>query len=110
MGFFRQWGEFMLQGARMHAQWEIANAKIILGEPQAVDRIGALAAADHYGRNRFCRGDQPGAARYCWAAKKPTARPFIPTGIFIASILIGVCAGLITGPSARAAASSSPRP
>ncbi len=30
MGFFKQWGQFMIYGTRRFAQWEIRNSNIIL--------------------------------------------------------------------------------
>ena len=31
MNFFRQWGEFMMMGARAHAQWEMDVSNTISG-------------------------------------------------------------------------------
>ncbi|MBI5550832.1 MAG: sulfite exporter TauE/SafE family protein [Desulfobacterales bacterium] len=96
MGFFRQWGEFMLQGSRMHAQWEINNAKIILGDRKRMMVLGLLVLPVVLGGIVFA--DQVGEALPGFIGGKSAYSPaYYSNFIFIASILIGICAGLITG-------------
>jgi uncharacterized membrane protein YfcA len=96
MGFFRQWGRFMLAGARAHAQWEIEMSKTILGDKKRIlllilfilpAILGSIAFADQVAEKlpQFLGG------------KEAYSPAFYTTGIFIASIVIGLIAGLITG-------------
>jgi hypothetical protein len=32
MGFFKDWGSFMVEGSRSFARWEVENARIIMGD------------------------------------------------------------------------------
>jgi hypothetical protein len=96
MNFFRQWGQFMVAGSQVFAQWEIDNARTILGSRRRMVIIGlltvpvllcAVAFADQIG----------GALPDLLGGKKAYSPAFYSTGIFIISILIGMGAGLITG-------------
>jgi hypothetical protein len=96
MNFFRQWGQFMVAGSQVFAQWEIDNARTILGSRRRMVVIGlltvpvllcAVAFADQIG----------GALPDLLGGKKAYSPAFYSTGIFIISILIGMGAGLITG-------------
>ncbi|MDY6954013.1 MAG: sulfite exporter TauE/SafE family protein, partial [Thermodesulfobacteriota bacterium] len=42
MNFFRQWGEFMMMGARALAKWEINNSNTILGDRKRLAILGLL--------------------------------------------------------------------
>ncbi len=96
MGFFRQWGEFMLQGARMHAQWEVENAKTILGDRKRLIVLGLMLLPIILGGIVFAE-EIAQALPDTLGGKKAYSPAFYSNFIFIASILIGVCAGLITG-------------
>ncbi len=96
MGFFGQWGRFMMAGARAHAQWEIGVSRTILGDKRRIlllilftlpAIVGSIAFADQVGERlpEFLGG------------KSAYSPAFYSTGIFVASILIGIIAGLITG-------------
>jgi uncharacterized membrane protein YfcA len=96
MGFFGQWGRFMLAGARAHAQWEIEVSRTILGDKKRIlllilftlpAIVGSIAFADQVGEKlpQFLGG------------KEAYSPAFYSAGIFIASIVIGIIAGLITG-------------
>jgi hypothetical protein len=52
MNFFKQWGNFMMEGAKAHARWEIQMSANILGEPQTGADTTDAAGADHPGRHR----------------------------------------------------------
>ena len=42
MGFFNQWGKFMMMGARAHAKWEMNVSKTILGDKKRMVILGLL--------------------------------------------------------------------
>ena len=97
MNFFKQWGHFMMTGARAHASWEIEMSRTILGSTENGLPYSACF------RFQFILGgyafaDQIASALPSFIGDKTAYSPaFYSTGIFIASILIGICAGLITG-------------
>jgi hypothetical protein len=96
MNFFRQWGRFMMLGARAHAQWEIDVSNTILGSKKRLVVLGLSIVPILLGG--FAFADQLGVALPEFLGGKTAYSPaFFTTGIFIASILIGVGAGLITG-------------
>jgi len=96
MNFFRQWGEFMMMGARAHAQWEIDVSKTILGSKKRLAILGLFIVPIILGG--FAFADQLGGTLPEFLGGKSAYSPaFFTPGIFIASILIGICAGLITG-------------
>ncbi len=96
MNFFKQWGRFMMEGARAHARWEMQMSVSILGSRKRVLTLlmllipiilGGIVFADQLG----------GAIPDILGGKKAYSPAFYSTGIFIVSILIGLGAGLITG-------------
>jgi len=96
MNLFKQWGEFMMMGARAFGQWEINNSNIILRDRKRLIALGLLivpiiilgvAFADEIG----------GAMPDLLGGKKAYGPAYYGTFIFIVSILIGAMAGLITG-------------
>ena len=96
MNFFRQWGRFMMMGARAHAQWELSMASTILGDKRRLFILGLLTIPAILGGLAFA--DQIGGALpELLGGKKAYSPAFYSTGIFIVSILIGLGAGLITG-------------
>ncbi|MDA8139348.1 MAG: sulfite exporter TauE/SafE family protein [Desulfobacteraceae bacterium] len=96
MNFFKLWGEFMMQGARRYAQWEVDNAKTILGSRKRLFILGLLILPIILGG--FVFADQVGDKLPSFLGSKSAYSPaFYSNFIFIASILIGICAGLITG-------------
>jgi len=101
--FFETWGAFMTAAARSHAAWELDISRRILGDPKRIVVLlllllpifvfgPAVAAqvADHAASAGDMLPDVLGG-------KKAYSPAFYSTGIFVASILIGLCAGLITG-------------
>ena len=42
MGFFKQWGKFMMMGARAHARWEMDVSNTILGDKKRMIILGLL--------------------------------------------------------------------
>ena len=96
MGFFNQWGKFMMMGARAHAQWEINVSNTILGDKKRMIILGLLTIPIIFLTVAYA--DQvTGALPDLLGGKKAYSPAFYSTGIFIVSILIGVGAGLITG-------------
>jgi uncharacterized protein len=96
MGFFRQWGRFMVMGAQAHAKWELDVSKTILGDKKRMLILLLLTVPAILGGIAFA--DQIGDALPKLVGGKEAYTPaFYSTTIFVASILIGVCAGLITG-------------
>ncbi len=96
MNFFRQWGAFMMVGARAHAQWEIDVSNTILGSKKRLAVLGLFIIPIILGG--FAFADQLGEALPQFLGGKSAYSPaFFTPGIFIASILIGIGAGLITG-------------
>lgn len=96
MSFFKQWGHFMMMGARAMAVWEIDNANtivrdrkrlVILGLLIVPIIIGGIAYADQIG----------GALPELLGGKKAYSPAFYNSFIFAVSIAIGMGAGLITG-------------
>jgi uncharacterized membrane protein YfcA len=96
MNFFKQWGKFMMMGARAHAKWEIDVSKTILGDKKRMIILGLLTIPVILGGIAFA--DQIGGALPdLLGGKKAYSPAYYSTGIFIVSILIGLGAGLITG-------------
>jgi len=99
MSFFRQWGQFMMMGARCLAKWEINNANIILRDRKRLAILGLLLVPIIIGGIAFADvfvepiGDiMPDVL----GGHKAYSPAFYNTFIFIVSILIGLGAGLIT--------------
>ena len=42
MGFFKEWGSFMVEGSRSFARWEVENARIILGDKKRIWLLALL--------------------------------------------------------------------
>ncbi|MBF0476820.1 MAG: sulfite exporter TauE/SafE family protein [Deltaproteobacteria bacterium] len=96
MNFFKQWGEFMMMGARAHAKWELEMSNNIMKDRKRLLILGLLLVPILLGGIAFA--DQLGDAIPKMIGDKKAYSPaFFTLGIFIASILIGLGAGLITG-------------
>jgi len=96
MKFFREWGRFMMMGARAHAVWEMDVSRTILGDRKRLILLGLLTVPIIWGGIAFA--DQINTALpELLGGKKAYSPAFYSTGIFIVSILIGLGAGLITG-------------
>jgi uncharacterized protein len=96
MKFFSEWGRFMMAGARAHAMWEIQISNTIFRDKRRMLLLallilpiilGGVVFADQIGETlpRFLGGN---------SAYSPA---YYSMGILIASIVIGLIAGLITG-------------
>ena len=96
MNFFRQWGKFMMMGARAHAKWELDMSNNIFRDKKRIFILGLLTIPIILGGIAFA--EQIGSALpELLGGKKAYSPAFYSTGIFVVSILIGLGAGLITG-------------
>ncbi len=96
MGFFRQWGQFMVAATRAHAKWEISTSRRILGSRKRLLILAVLMAVVVLGSVAWA--DQITEALPDFLGGKKAYSPaFYNTTIFLASIAIGLGAGLITG-------------
>ncbi len=96
MNFLKQWGQFMMMGARSHARWEIGVSNTIFSDKKRLIILGLLVVPIILGGIAFA--DQIGGALpKLLGGKKAYSPAFYSTGIFVVSILIGLGAGLITG-------------
>jgi uncharacterized membrane protein YfcA len=96
VNFFKQWGQFMMMGAKAHARWEIGVSNTIFSDKKRLLILGLLTIPIILGGIAFA--DQIGGALpKLLGGKKAYSPAFYSTGIFIVSILIGLGAGLITG-------------
>lgn len=96
MNFFKQWGRFMMAGARAHARWEMDVSRTILGDRKRMIILGLLLMPAILGGIAFA-SEISEALPDVLGGKKAYSPAFYSLGIFIASILIGLGAGLITG-------------
>ncbi|WP_373501369.1 sulfite exporter TauE/SafE family protein [Desulfococcus sp.] len=96
MKFFKEWGRFMMMGARAHANWEMEISNTILKDRKRLMVLGLLLIPVILGGIAFA--DQVGDVMpHFLGGKKAYSPAFYSPFIFGASILIGLGAGLITG-------------
>jgi len=96
MRFFNQWGRFMMAGAGAMAQWEINNAKSIVGSRKKLLLIALMVIPIIIGGLAFADDIGP-VLPDLLGGKKAYSPAFYSLGIFFVSIAIGMGAGLITG-------------
>jgi uncharacterized membrane protein YfcA len=96
MSFFKQWGQFMMMGAKSMARWEIDNATTILRDRKRLAVLGLLLVPVIIGGIAFA-DEISGALPHFIGGKSAYSPAFYTTSIFVASIFVGLCAGLITG-------------
>jgi len=96
VNFLKQWGQFMMMGAKAHARWELGVSNTIFSDKRRLLILGLLTIPIILGGIAFA--DQVGGALpKLLGGKKAYSPAFYSTGIFVVSILIGLGAGLITG-------------
>lgn len=96
MHFFRQLNQFMLAGAQHQARWEKEMSDNILRSRKRLLVLGLLLVPVFVGGYVFA--DAVGNALPTFLGGKEAYSPsHYTTAIFLASILVGLCAGLITG-------------
>ncbi|MDY0226248.1 MAG: sulfite exporter TauE/SafE family protein [Desulfomicrobium apsheronum] len=96
MGFFKEWGSYMVEGSRSFARWEVENARIILGDKRRIWLLALLLIPCLLGGWAFA--DEIGQALPTAIGGKQAYSPsYYSLFIFLISIFIGVGAGLISG-------------
>jgi Predicted permeases len=96
MKFFNELNQFMVAGMKAHARWELEMANNILRNRKRLVILGLLLIPIFLGGIAFA--DSLGEALPSFIGGKSAFGPSHYTNlIFGASILVGVCAGLITG-------------
>jgi uncharacterized membrane protein YfcA len=96
MRFFKEWGQFMMIGTKVHAEWEINASRTILGDRKRMIILGLMTIPVLLGGIAFA--EQIGVVLPDVLGGKEAYSPaFFSSGIFVISILIGLGAGLITG-------------
>jgi len=93
---WRRFGEFMMMGARAHARWELEVSRTILGDRRRVLLLCLLLVPIALGGIAIAGQGADGLPELL-GGKTAYSPAYFTAGIFIASILIGLCAGLITG-------------
>lgn len=96
MNFFKELGHFMLMGARAHAKWELDVSSRILHNPKRLAVFGLLLLPIILGGMAFA-SDIAGALPSVLGGKNTYCPSYYTNLIFLASIGVGICAGLITG-------------
>jgi uncharacterized membrane protein YfcA len=96
MRFFNQWGKFMMAGAGALAQWEIDNARHIMGSKKLRIVLGLMLIPIIIGGIAFADDLGPVLPEIL-GGKKAYSPAFYSLTIFLVSIGIGMGAGLITG-------------
>jgi hypothetical protein len=100
---FTQLGAIMSAAARAHAAWELETSRTILGDPRRIALVLLLlvpilvfgpAVAAQVAEHAADGGVE---LPHFLGGKSAYSPAFYSTKIFVASILIGLCAGLITG-------------
>ncbi len=96
MNFIKQLGQFMMMGARAHAQWEIDTSKRIIHDPKRLAILGLLCLPILFLGIAYAE-DIAGVLPQVIGGKTAYTPAFYTPTIFFASIGVGICAGLITG-------------
>lgn len=96
MNFITKMGQGMYLAARAHAEWEIQTANVILNSRKRLIVLGLLMLPIILGGIVFAEEVASGLPGFI-GSKHAYSPSFFTMHIFIASILIGLCAGLITG-------------
>ncbi|MEW6221423.1 MAG: sulfite exporter TauE/SafE family protein [Thermodesulfobacteriota bacterium] len=97
MSLWKRIGQTMMLSAQAHARWELDVSNAILRDRKKLALLGLLLVPVVIGGIAFA-GDVAGALPSFLGDKKTAYTPaFYTATIFLASIGVGVCAGLITG-------------
>jgi uncharacterized protein len=96
MNFFRQLNQFMMMGAKSHAQWELDVSNTILRDRKRLAILCLLLVPILVGGIAFA-GDVVDKLPGMLGGKNAYAPAFYTPTIFFASIGVGIVAGLITG-------------
>jgi uncharacterized membrane protein YfcA len=96
MSWLKQGGQYLLAATQAHARWELDTARTILGSRTRLIILGLLVLPIFLIGYAFA-DEIAQAAPNVLGGKKAYSPAFYTISIFLASILIGLCAGLITG-------------
>jgi len=96
MKFFRQCGHVLMTASQAHAQWEMGLTRTILGSKRRLIVLALLVLPIFLIGYAFAE-DIAQVGPDILGGKKAYSPAFYTLTIFLASILIGLCAGLITG-------------
>jgi uncharacterized membrane protein YfcA len=96
MNFFTNMGRLLYIGAKAHADWEIQTANTILTSRKRMVVLGLLLLPIIIGGIVFAKDIAGGLPDYI-GGKEAYSPSFFTMGVFVSSIFIGLCAGLITG-------------
>lgn len=96
MSLFSRTGELLKAGAQAHAEWEIGVSKRIMGDRRRLFILGLLILPIIILGYAYA-GDISGALPDSIGGKKAYSPSFFTLTIFLGSIAVGLCAGLITG-------------
>lgn len=96
MNFFKQLNQFMITGAKSHAQWELDISNTILRDRKRVAILCLLLVPILIGGIAFA-GEFADKLPGMLGGKNAYAPAFYTPTIFFASIGVGIVAGLITG-------------
>ncbi|MEW6076610.1 MAG: sulfite exporter TauE/SafE family protein [Thermodesulfobacteriota bacterium] len=96
MRFLTKAGQFLYAGAQAHAEWEISTARTILSDKRRLLVLVLMLLPILIGGVVFADDIAGGLPGYL-GGKTAYSPSFFTMKVFIASILIGLCAGLITG-------------
>lgn len=95
MSVLRHLGQFMMAGARAHAQWEKDVSDRVMHDRKRLALLGLLLIPIIIGGIAYA--DAPGVLPDMLGGKSAYAPAFYTPLIFFASIAVGLVAGLITG-------------
>ncbi len=96
MNFVKHLGQFMMMGARAHAQWEIDTSQRIIRDPRRLVILGLLCLPIMFLGVAYAE-EISGILPTFIGGKTAYSPAFYTPTIFFASIGVGICAGLITG-------------
>ncbi len=96
MRFITEIGRVLYEGSRAHADWEIKTANTILRSRKRLLVLGLLLLPILIGGVVFADQLVGGLPQYL-GGKTAYSPSFFTMRVFLASIAIGLCAGLITG-------------
>ena len=96
MSFLRQLQQLMMEGSRAHARWEMEMSTNILRSRKRKAILLLMIIPILLGGIAIAAGDGDGLPQIL-GGKSAYSPSYYTTTIFIASIFVGLCAGLITG-------------
>lgn len=96
MSYFKDFYQMMVKGSQAHARWELEMSTNILGSPKKRAILFLLVLPIIIGGVAIAAGDGAGLPNVL-GGKNAYMPSHYTNLIFVASIFVGLCAGLITG-------------